>query len=222
MARGRRHFGTGTRRAFDTQRLGEAIKGPGLDTRHWVSYGRVAVVGEDGEPDFTDPHAVHIEPAGVTVDVLLMPALVPATCRYSGLQGGPACTVLSPIHPGDEVLVVLPDGEAANVPVIVAILTSDHSPLPVDQDGKPFFRNDRLSIVANNIRVDIRTSGGARAQLQPDGSASVEVPPGKTVQVGSTGLSSDDGVVTGQGIDTFTGLTYAKLGNASTTVLAKR
>jgi hypothetical protein len=186
-----RSFGTGVRRAPDMRRMSEALKGPGIDTRHWVSYGTVAVVG-DGEPDFADPHAVNVSPSGVLVDVLLMPSGIPVTCRYAGIQGGGACTILAPIRPGDEVLVVIPDGEVRAVPVIVAILNAAHTKLPGETDRKPVFRNDRLSVYATDVPIEIRTSGGAKVVLDQGGNVDTD---GSAARLGAA--AAQDAVVKG-------------------------
>lgn len=218
-----RSTGTSTRRVADVRRLAEAIKSSGIDPRHWVSYGTVGSVDDDGVLDATDPLAIAIGPAGVEVDVVLEPLQLPVTCHYAGIQGGCSATILSPIKPGDQVIVVLPEGDPMGPPVIVSILHSQACKLPLGEDKKPIFQNDRLFIWAEVGPVDVRTKGGVKLTLTQDGKAQVEA---ALVELGGTGLEqfgpTSDGVVTGKGIDPFTGKTYAALGSASQVVLAKK
>lgn len=129
----------------DVRKLGEALKGAGIDTRFWSSYGTVGVVGDDGVFDPTSSKAIHIAPDGVWVDVLLQPLQIPVTCRIQLGVGGVA-HILAPVRPGSEVLVHLPDGNLMNAPVVAAILNNQGQKIPVGADGKPIFRNDRLFI----------------------------------------------------------------------------
>ena len=165
--RGRRKAGTSIRRELDMVNIGEGLARPGMDTRTWVSWGTVASVGgEDGKPDFSDPNAVVITSKGVDVDVILEPEGVPVTCTY-GTQAGD-CFILTPIRPGDQVMVVIPEGEYGAVPAIVKVMAGPHTPLPLEDDRKPVFKNDRLHIFAKTVPIEIRTQGGARVRLTQD------------------------------------------------------
>jgi len=180
--KGRFHAGTNVRREFDLSRFRDAVK----DTRHWVSYGVVGTVNDAGDVDDTDQNAILIAPGGVMVDVVLYPSEEPVTCRYAGISGGPSVTILAPIHPGDEVLVALPDGELGLPPAIVAILNSRAVPLPLEQDGKPVFRNDRLSVFAQDVPVEVRTASGASVRLETDGTISAVPAANQEVRLGAT------------------------------------
>jgi len=141
MARTR--MGNRTRLGLDWRKVGEGLKASGMDLRHWCSYGTVGVVGDDGKFDPTDMHAVLVAPDGVWVDVRLEPTLIPVTARVQLGVGGTA-HIMAPIYAGDEVLVVIPDGDLMNPPVVVAILNSQGAKVPVGKDRKPVFKNDRL------------------------------------------------------------------------------
>jgi hypothetical protein len=135
----------------------------------WVSNATVAVVGDDGEPDFEDPHSVHIGPQGVSVDVILDPGGMPMTCRYNGLAGGQAGSIQYPVQPGDEVVVLIPSGEMGGAPIALPAFSSAWAPLPLGPDRKPLFNNDRIHVYAKNVPIDIRTAGGARILVNQDG-----------------------------------------------------
>lgn len=169
---------------IDVARVREAIKGAGIDPRYWVSYGSVAAVGDNGDIDYSDPTVVHIAPDGTYCDVVLHPSQLAVTCRYVGMQGGPGVQVISPIHVGDEVLVVLPAGSPSGPPCIVQVMHSNYAKVPLGEDRKPLFQNDRVLVYAKDVPIDLRTGGGTRLQVDPDGTA--------TLSGGTVVLDSDN------------------------------
>lgn len=150
---------------FDFRRLGRALAMPGTDLRHWVSYGTVATAdGDDGEINVTDPNAVLVTPAGVEVDVVLEPSGYPCTARY-GIAAG-SCHVNTPIRPGDQVIVGIPDGDASMVPQVLCVISGSSDPMPLENDGRPIFKNDRLLIHAGaGIPIEIRTADGTMVRI---------------------------------------------------------
>jgi len=165
----------------DVAKMAEALKAPGIDPRYWCSYGTVSVVHDDGDIDaqgnvildVTDTSCVHVAPDGTYCDVVLQPTLVPVTCRYPGLQGGPSAQVITPIRPGDEVLVMLPNGSTSGPPVIAAILNSQAHLVPLGADRRPLFRNDRVLIYATDTPIDLRTANGTEVLIDQDGNVTV-------------------------------------------------
>jgi len=164
-------------------RLGAGLTMAGIDARFWVSRGTVAAVNGE-QPDYTDPNAVVISPSGVDVDVVLEPSGVPITCHY-GHQAG-AVSVLFPIRPGNQVLVAIPGGDLAMIPYVLCVVAGASEPLPVETDGKPVFRNDRASIFARGVPIEVRTAAGAVLRLEADGSASL-ASAGKAVVISKEG-----------------------------------
>lgn len=144
------------RTTFDRQRLALAIQAPGIDPRHWCSYGTVGTTDDEGEFDPTDPLSIYIGPEGVEVDVLLEPLNIPVTCVYTGQQQGTRASVISPIQPGDRVLVVMPDGDLSLPPVVVCVLPAAHDLMPND-GGSPVFQNDRFLLQSTGQNLDIRS-----------------------------------------------------------------
>jgi hypothetical protein len=161
--------GTSTRRLLDIARFREAMRAPGLDPRLWVSYGTVGTVGDDGSFDPSDTLSIYIGPEGIEADVLLEPLRIPVTCIFPGVQGGGAAQIITPLRPGDRVVVGLPDGSTGGPPVIMAILNSAAVPVPLGADRKPIAQNDRVMVYGVDVPIDIRTAGGARVQVQQDG-----------------------------------------------------
>jgi hypothetical protein len=210
------------RGSINWQQLAKAVGSPGIDPRTWVSHATVCHITKDGQPDYTSQDAILIAPDGVWVDVLLVPSDMPATARVQLGVGGKKAQINCPIEPGDQVLVLIPEGILSNPLTVIAILNNQSAKLGLDADKKPQFKNDRLSIFANGIPIEVMTKDGAILRLEADGEASFTVPGGKRLQMGTNDLDPTDGVVTGKAIDSFTGSTQFVLGNASGTVFAKK
>lgn len=140
----------------------------GNDLRHWLSYATVATAnGDDGTMNVTDPDAILVTPAGVEVDIVLEPHGYPCTARF-GVAAG-SCAINTPIRPGDQVIVGIPDGDVSMVPQILCVITGSSDPMPVGDDGLPIFRNDRLMIHAGaGIPIEIRTANGTMVRITDD------------------------------------------------------
>jgi len=78
------------------------------------------------------------------------------------------------------------------------------------EDDRRHSRNDAVAIPGLQSFADAG-----------DASAIIEFKADGTINIGSGVMTALDGVVTGQGTDPYTGLKYAVLGNAITTVKAK-
>lgn len=151
---------------IDFRRIGRGMAQQGNDLRHWLSYATVATV-KDGDMDVTDQDGILVTPAGVEVDVVLEPHGYPCTARY-GVAAG-SVHINAPIRPGDQVIVGIPDGDAAMVPQVLCIISGSSAPMPVGGDGLPIFRNDRLMIHAGaGIPIEIRTANGTMVRITDD------------------------------------------------------
>ena len=177
-------WGTDIRRGIDTKALSEALARPGTDLRYWVSHGTVGTQDDAGNLDATNPNSVWIGPEGVECDVRLEPLMIHVCCRFAGISGGDV-TAYPPIHPGDQVLVTLPEG-FAHLPVIVAVLNSRACKQPLDETQTPIFDNKRLLIYAKTAAIDIRTAGGVQVLLEQDGNATVKA---QTIKLGGPDAS---------------------------------
>ena len=225
----------------DMRQIAAGLSGPGIDTRYWVSYGTVGTIDDEGNLNITDSHAVFIGPEGVDVEVMLEPIGVHCHCTYAGVYGGAHCSIMAPIRAGDRVLVALPGGDSTLPPIIVAILHDAQSTVPLDDDHKPTFRNDRVLISATGIPIDIRVGKDSKIKVGTDGTVTIEakksvvkaseesdvetpkhVVKSDAIHLGADSLTPQEGAVTGMGIDPFTGVSYFILGNASVTVMAKK
>lgn len=157
--------GTETARPLDVGRMGRALVQPGIDPRHWVSYGTVCTINADGTPNYTDEQAVYVDADGCKVDVLLSPTMQHVTARYPGVQGGATGTIYTPIRPGDEVLVEIPEGSLAWPPVITRILSGEHSRLPMNPDRTPIWQNDRILVHGRGVKVQVMAEGAGAGQV---------------------------------------------------------
>ena len=156
MMRRRHTFGTRVSGSLDTAAIREGIASPGLDTRYWVSRGTIGVMRDDGTFDPTDPHAVWIGPEGVECDVKLEPLEQMVTAVWS--KGSAECSDISPINPGDQVVVECPGGDLTT-PVIIALIHSRGAKQPMTA-GVPIFDNKRRLIYQKTTDLDIRCASG--------------------------------------------------------------
>jgi hypothetical protein len=178
-------WGTDIRRGIDTKALSEALARPGTDLRYWVSHGTVGVQDDAGNFDVQNPNSIWIGPEGVECDVRLEPLMIHVCCRFAGISGGDV-TAYPPIHPGDQVLVTLPEG-FAHLPVIVAVMNSRACKQPLDDNQVPIFDNKRLLIYAKTADIDIRTAGGAQLLMEQDGNIEAKNDGGADVKLGADG-----------------------------------
>lgn len=110
-----------------------------------------------------------------------------------------------PLEDGEEVVVGIPrdDVGTADGPVLFASAYSTPDPPPDEAVSDP-------------SKIWIVTSGDVAIKCS---TATVDA---ATVELGGASLSALTGVVQGEGIDPFTGATYAALNNASAVVRAKK
>ena len=153
---------------IDFRRMARGMAQQGNDIRHWVSYATVATAnGDDGTMNVTDPDAILVTPAGVEVDVVLEPHGFPCTARF-GVAAG-SCAINTPIRPGDQVIVGIPDGDVSMVPQILCVITGSSDPMAVGDDGRPIFQNDRLMIYAGaGFPIEIRSANGTMVRITDD------------------------------------------------------
>lgn len=155
--RGGHTFGTRSVSSFDAASLRQGLASPGMDTRYWCSRGTVGTMSDDGTFDPTDPHAVCNGPEGVECDVKLEPLEQMVVALWAGSMGGDV-TDLSPIHPGDQVLVECPGGDLT-LPVITHILHSRANKQPMVA-GVPIFDNKRRLVYVKRGDLDVRATEG--------------------------------------------------------------
>lgn len=161
-----------TRGKLDFGRLREAIAGPGVDPRTWITTGRV----DD------DPAAIRWEePFGWVVDVTFTGGALdgdgPNPCRVASWLAGQDQAFSAPQVRNSEVIVVIPEGNPNTNPIIVGMIhNGDDNAAPLEVNGTPVTQDYAL---ANQITVvpggvdqqvggDVRVkAGGVNRQLAP-------------------------------------------------------
>jgi len=140
----------------DMARIGKALASRGLDTRFWISSGTVGVLGDSGTFSVDDQQAVYPVPGGVLIDVRLEPCEQYVTARYHGVSAGRFGHILVPVFQGDEVLVLVPDGDLRH-PAITALLLGSNIGAPISAD----WGNDPTPRVLFdlNVPLEIRAPG---------------------------------------------------------------
>lgn len=118
---------------FDHTLFAEAFRGPGNDTRQWISYGTVDDKTEDEEGS-EDP-VTFDEDYGPLVNVTLQPSNVQVRCRVSSFVAGNGEGEYHPFIPGDEVLVAIPEGSEAAGCVIIGRLNNSIDKFPMESVG---------------------------------------------------------------------------------------
>lgn len=119
------------------------------DRRMWSAIG-IVTKPDDGE------HFEEVEgPADVLVEVVLQPSLVPVTCRL------PAVFFTVPVV-GEEVAVLIPEGQCDFMPTIIAILSTNS--LPTAQGPA----EGRIAIVRGEVVVHDGNGGAVSLALKSD------------------------------------------------------
>ena len=207
---------------IDVSRMRAAVSGPGIDPRVWIVWATVLERGFDPEE-------------GIFVDVQFQPEGTIETCYLGQPYAGSEWGAHFPVEVGDTILLAVPMGDTGMVSCIIARAhNSGDKPNAELQNGEQD-TDDVVIRVKPNQRLVIRTSGAGDAvdiKIEGNGELNLETAAGNvniTVAAGAQiNLGGDSltvpihGVVQGEGIDPFTGLTQAALGNASLVVAAKR
>jgi len=146
-------------KSIDTARLGAAVRGPGMDTRTWVS---LAVVT-----------AVHVDPAeGVFVDVTLMPLGDQSAARLGVEYAGNGFGMYAPLEVDDEVLVEAPSGDPDAGLIVTRRLHGASDPPPQEVVDHP---EDLLVVVKPGKTLRMITKGAGNLVIEAQGSGGVRL-----------------------------------------------
>lgn len=111
--------------SFDHASFRQSLAGPGMDTRQWCSFG---VVNPD---EGSSQRAVeYTEDYGPLVSVTLEPSGIPVRCRVASRGAGSGEADGEPFAAGDEVIVIVPEGDERSGCVIIGRLNNKLSPHP--------------------------------------------------------------------------------------------
>lgn len=100
---------------FPVNELFDLLKGPGIDTRSWVSY---ALVEKDESEEDGGKAVQFTEEYGPVVNVKLQPTGIPTRARVASSISGNGEGEWFPFLQGDEVIVVMPEGTPHNAVII--------------------------------------------------------------------------------------------------------
>lgn len=134
--------GGGIRKRPDVQRVARALAMPGIDPRIWATGGTVGVLNDSGEFVTSGKFgrlARAASPNGVIISVRLDSYGIVIPARYHGMAVGRAGAALFPIMPGDEVLVVITDGNLRSAQ-ITALPAGSNATAQIPSD----WNNDRV------------------------------------------------------------------------------
>lgn len=134
----------------DVGRIAAAVRGPGIDSRTWVS---LAIVNKV----VADP----VE--GLFADVTLMPTKKPETCRVGHEYAGAGFGLYVPLEVDDEVLVEAPSGDPDHGLVITRRLHSPSHPPAQDLVDHP---DDLLLVVRRDRTLRIVAAGGGSVVIE--------------------------------------------------------
>lgn len=200
------------RHSIDLARLASLASRPGVDPRMWVMLARVV-----SDP-VLDPNE------GVFVDIEYIPTGEQDTAFVTSDYAGYGFGSYSPIERDDIVLVAIAGGDQGNGAFVFARFWRAADKPPTDLAGEGTApTTDKYIRLKPGATYKMRTSGGGGVDVSVEGSGDIvlKVASG-TVNLGASDLLPTTGVVNGEAIDTFTGLTQYTLGNASAVVKAKK
>jgi hypothetical protein len=124
---------------FDAATLREALAGPESDTRQWCSYGVVSLADTDGE----EQSIIEYDPDhGPLVSVVLQPSGLHVTCRVGSMSAGNGEGSWDPFVKGDEVMVLIPEGDERAGCVIVSRLNNRFAKFPGTVAGSDVTKNN--------------------------------------------------------------------------------
>jgi hypothetical protein len=112
------------------------VSAPGIDPRTWVSYGLVEQATQDEDTGETQQPVEFDPDFGPLILVRLQPSDLPVRCRVSMSVAGDGEGSYHPFMPGDEVLVLLPEGTESGSPCITGRLTNSIDKFPSNVAGQ--------------------------------------------------------------------------------------
>lgn len=206
---------------LDASTIRELLAGPGVDTRQWVSYGVVIDPGEGRSPIEFD----ETEYRQPLVEVNLLPSSIGVRCRVAMGVAGDGEGEWYPFIPGDEVIVVLPEGNEKSGAVIIGRLANSLDKFPTrvagnDVHGNTFGFKRMVApyIVETGSNYLIRqVSTGAYLSITSGGDILLENGEGGILRLGASvqGFQSNDGLTVMQ-VDENTGNILLQAGQGPT------
>lgn len=183
---------------LDAQRAGAALGFPGIDPRSWTAHGVVTKVVVD-----TTGHLVEVELDDGNRE------MAKAATPY----GGDGYGAHFPYAVDDWVAIMYVGGDHGLGAVVVGMAWDGGQAVPTDVLEHP-----------TDVVIVVRPGATCRVIVAGGGDVVIDARDNGRILLGSPDLdplhTGHSGVVQGEGIDPFSGLTYAALTNASTRVQA--
>lgn len=190
---------------MDAATLGEGLRRPGMDPRQWGSYGVV-------EPDGSTRSVTFDPDMGPLVTVKLQPSGIPVRCRVASWHAGAGEGSYSPFVPGDEVCVMVMEGDERAGCVIVGRMNQSLDTFPTTIAGNDvtgnttaFLRMRPPYIVESGTALLFRIEPvGSFLSLAPDGNVTLASGDKSFLHLGADflGLQNGDGSLVLQGNNT--------------------
>lgn len=188
---------------MDSALAAEAFKMPGIDPRQWISYGTVDAGTPEQPPIIFKDADGNPNPYGPQVLVTLQPSGVTVPCRVAGAVAGDGEADWYPFVPGDEVIVVIPEGDERAGACIVGRLNQELDAFPLVVAGQDVtkntfgFRRMRTPFIVETAAAYLIRSALTGSQIGIDSEGKVIINDGDqgslTIGPESIGLSSGDG-----------------------------
>ncbi len=179
--------------AIDVASIARAVSRPGIDPRTWVSLATVQQFAVD---------SAH----GVFADIKLFPTGLVTTARVGAAYAGKGFGLYAPLSPGDEVVVIAPNGDPNAGLVIVTTLWSAAAPPPTEASDDDMIENVILRVEdSRTLRMVVSGGGSVVVEAQNAGDVVLRVGAGK-VYVGD----DEDSEPIAKGTVTKTWMTSAK------------
>lgn len=121
---------------FDAAGMGAALARPGMDTRQWVSFGTVSKETKDQKSVVFDAEL------GPLVMVDLHPSMTQVYCRVAGGCAGTGEGEYFPFISGDEVIVLIPEGNETAGCTIIGRLNNSLDTFPTMVAGNDTTKNN--------------------------------------------------------------------------------
>lgn len=188
---------------MDNALAAEAFKMPGIDPRQWVSYGTVDP-GTPKQPPiiFKDSNG-NPNPYGPQVMVTLQPTGISVPCRIAGAVAGDGESEYYPFIPGDEVIVIVPEGDERAGAVIIGRLNQELDAFPLVVAGQDVtkntfgFRRMRTPFIVETAAAYLIRSALTGSQIGIDSEGKVLINDGDqglmTIGPEGIGFTSGDG-----------------------------
>lgn len=153
----------------DVARLSEAVSRPGIDPRAWVE---PAVIDGESFVDLRDGKQ------GIFVNVYILRTGTTIPARLGALYAGNGFGFYLPVEDGDEVQVLVPNGETDEGPVVLPRLWSASDPPPAELKTGPAADRgpataDLLLLAKAGATIRIAAQGEGNAVLEARGTGKV-------------------------------------------------